>query len=396
MSEILEQTSTKLVRFDWAIKHLLRNKANFDILEGFLSELLKTSIKIERMLESESNKNHYSDKYNRVDLLAITEQNQHIIIELQCSSQWDYLSRILYGASKVVCEYLSESDTYSKIRKIISISIVFFNLGEGQDYLYKGSTIFKGLHYGDDLVLNSREKKAYCEANYLNVEKPESIFPEYYIIKVTQFREKVKDKLDEWIYFLKNGKIEKAFEAQGLQKAKQKLDILKLNEQERREYNRYLEGLHDDASFRQMVEITKKEVRAEVRAEVQDEVRAEVRAEVQEEVREEVRAKVHEAILKEVRAEVHEKVREEIRAEVQEEVREEVRAEIKEEAREEVRAKVHEAVLKEVRAEVRKEIRTEVDKGTRLEIARTLKLSVFSDIEIAKITQLTLEEIKNL
>lgn len=26
---------TKLVRFDWAIKYLLRNKANFDILECF-------------------------------------------------------------------------------------------------------------------------------------------------------------------------------------------------------------------------------------------------------------------------------------------------------------------------------------------------------------------------
>lgn len=31
----------KLVRFDWAIKYLLRSKANFDILEGFLkTELL--------------------------------------------------------------------------------------------------------------------------------------------------------------------------------------------------------------------------------------------------------------------------------------------------------------------------------------------------------------------
>ena len=31
----------KLVRFDWAMKRLLlQNKANFDILEGFLSELL--------------------------------------------------------------------------------------------------------------------------------------------------------------------------------------------------------------------------------------------------------------------------------------------------------------------------------------------------------------------
>ena len=30
-----------LVSFDWAVKRLLRNKANFGILEGFLSELLR-------------------------------------------------------------------------------------------------------------------------------------------------------------------------------------------------------------------------------------------------------------------------------------------------------------------------------------------------------------------
>jgi predicted transposase/invertase (TIGR01784 family) len=279
MSDISELTMTRLVRFDWAIKYLLRNKANFDILEGFLSELLKTPIHIEQILESESNKNHTSDKFNRVDLLVKTEKDQHIIIEVQCSGQWDYLSRILYGTSKVVCEHLSEGDSYYKISKIISVSIVFFNLGEGQDYLYKGTTTFRGLHYGDNLSLNSQERKAYCQINDLQLETPEMIFPEYYIIKVTQFKEKVKDKLDEWIYFLKHGKIEKNFAAQGLQSASQKLDILRLSEKERREYEYYREGLRDDASFRHMVEITKSELRAEVHAEVRAEGHAEGHAE---------------------------------------------------------------------------------------------------------------------
>ncbi len=258
---------TRLVRFDWAIKYLLRNKANFDILEGFLSELLKTSIYIEQILESESNKNHISDKFNRVDLLVKTEKDQHIIIEVQCSRQWDYLSRILYGTSKVVCERLSEGDSYYKISKIISVSIVFFNLGDGQDYLYRGTTTFKGLHFGDSLSLNPQEKKAYCQISNLHLETPEMIFPEYYIIKVTQFKEKVKDKVDEWIYFLKHGIIEKNFAAQGLQSAAQKLDILRLSEKERREYESYRESLHDDASFSHMLDISKSEARAEGHAE---------------------------------------------------------------------------------------------------------------------------------
>ena len=31
----------RLISFDWALKRLLRSKAHFNILEGFLSELLR-------------------------------------------------------------------------------------------------------------------------------------------------------------------------------------------------------------------------------------------------------------------------------------------------------------------------------------------------------------------
>ena len=56
----------KLIRFDWAVKKLLRNKANFVVLEGFLSELLFDDIKIQKILESESKQDTENDKYNRV------------------------------------------------------------------------------------------------------------------------------------------------------------------------------------------------------------------------------------------------------------------------------------------------------------------------------------------
>ena len=54
----------KLVSFDWAIKRLLRSKANFGILEGFLSELLHEDVKIDHLLESESNQEDKDDKQN--------------------------------------------------------------------------------------------------------------------------------------------------------------------------------------------------------------------------------------------------------------------------------------------------------------------------------------------
>ena len=45
----------KHIRFDWAIKKILRDKVNFVILEGFLTELIGDAITIESILESESN-----------------------------------------------------------------------------------------------------------------------------------------------------------------------------------------------------------------------------------------------------------------------------------------------------------------------------------------------------
>jgi len=72
----------KLVRFDWAVKKLLRSKANFGILEGFLSELLKKDIKIDRILESEGNQETKSDKFNRVDIIVKDENGELILIEV--------------------------------------------------------------------------------------------------------------------------------------------------------------------------------------------------------------------------------------------------------------------------------------------------------------------------
>ncbi|MDT8407194.1 MAG: PD-(D/E)XK nuclease family transposase, partial [Methylococcales bacterium] len=92
--------SRKLVTFDWAIKRLLRSKANFGILEGFLTELLKQDITILEVLESESNPDTASDKFSRVDLKVRNSRQQIILIDIQYDREYDYLQRIFYNASK--------------------------------------------------------------------------------------------------------------------------------------------------------------------------------------------------------------------------------------------------------------------------------------------------------
>jgi len=285
----------KLVRFDWAAKYLLKNKANYDILEGFLSELLKMDIKIEAILESEGNKETENDKFNRVDLLVNTDKREKIIIEIQFSSQLDYLSRLLYGSSKVITEYMKEGSAYKEVCKVISVSILFFDFGDGEDYIYKGKTEFTGIHKHDKLKLTESEKNAYQG----QIKDVTDIFPEYYLIKVNRFRERIKEKFDEWVYFLKTEQIKPGFKARGIQSALKKLDVLNLSEEKRSEYEAYQETLHFEAS---MVLSHFEKGKNEGRAEGKEEGRAEGKEEGRAEGKEEGRAEGKEKLLKVAKA----------------------------------------------------------------------------------------------
>ena len=236
-------TKRKLITFDWAIKRLLRSKANFGILEGFLSELLKEDIVILDVLESESNKDNKIDKFNRVDLKVRNNQQEIIIIEIQYDREYDYLQRIFYGVSKTAIEYMEEGKAYTGITKVISINILYFDLGSGTDYIYKGTTRFIGLHDHDLLELNEKQKQLFKKDSI------ESLYPEYYLIKINRFNDIAKDTLDEWIYFLKNEEIKENFTAKGLKEAEKKLSIMALPEEEQKAYEHYKDDLRYQASM---------------------------------------------------------------------------------------------------------------------------------------------------
>jgi predicted transposase/invertase (TIGR01784 family) len=232
----------KLISFDWAIKRILRSKANFEILEGFLSELLFEDITILEILESESNQEQKDDKFNRLDIKVKNQKEEIVLIEIQYDREMDYMQRILYASSKAIVEHMKESQSYSKVTKIISISILYFDFGNGDDYIYKGTTNFIGLHNKSLLQLNEKQKELY------KTDKVEKIYPEYYLIKVRNFNDNSKDTLDEWINFLKNETIPENPKAKGLLKAKETLDYLKMEDDERLDYNQYQKSLHDQAS----------------------------------------------------------------------------------------------------------------------------------------------------
>jgi predicted transposase/invertase (TIGR01784 family) len=233
----------ELVSFDWAIKKILRNKANFGILEGFLSELFFTDITILELLESESNQEIANDKFNRVDIKVKDSTGKIIIVEIQYSRELDYLQRILYASSKVITEHLKEGKSYAEVSKVISVNILHFDLGKGDDYIYHGTTRFIGLHNHTELELSDNQKEIY---EYTTIA---DIYPEYYLIELRNFNSIAKNSLDEWIYFLKNGKVEDKFAAKGLEQAKESLDVLKMTTKERQIYERFQDDLHYQASM---------------------------------------------------------------------------------------------------------------------------------------------------
>lgn len=235
----------RLVRFDWAMKRLLRHKADHTVLEGFLTSLLGRPIRVVRLLESESNRESEENKHNRVDILAENETGEKLLIEVQNESEDAYFHRMLYGTSKLISEYLRKGQDYGHVSKVYSINIVYFRLGAGGDYVYYGCTEFRGLHDHQLLELPARLRKRF------GCEKICDIYPEYYILKADDFDRWSKVPLDQWMYFLSTSEIPDDADAPGLQAAREQLRVDSLSAEERHAYYSHLEEMQ---SLRNVVE----------------------------------------------------------------------------------------------------------------------------------------------
>ena len=232
-----KELQDRYIRFDWAIKRLLRQKANFDVLEGFLTVMLREEIKIEEILESEGNQESADDKFNRVDIKALNSKGEIIIVEIQNTREIHYLERILYGVAKAITEHISLGEGYQEIKKVYSISILYFDIGIGSDYIYHGQNHFTGVHTGDHLRVNRRERDAIVSR------LPAEIFPEYILIRVNEFDQVARTPLDEWIKYLKDGTIRPDTTAPGLREAREKLKYYSMSPQERLIYDRHLDAI---------------------------------------------------------------------------------------------------------------------------------------------------------
>ncbi len=376
----------KLIRFDWAMKKLLRHKANFGILEGLLSELLRFDVHIENILESEANKEDEYDKYNRVDILVKSQNGELMLVEVQNDSEVDYFQRMLFGVSKLVTEYIQQGEPYGKIKKIYSVNIVYFGLGQGKDYVYEYRGEFVGLHENDILQPTILQKRDY------RIEKIADIFPKYYLLKVNNFNKIAEDTLDEWVYFLKTSEVGEGFKAKGLDKAKEKMRYEQLSDSEKKSYDRFQENrlIERSVEYTREEEAKLRELEANSRVEEAKKREEEANSRVEEAKKREEEASLREeeAKLRELEAKKRE---EEASSQVEEAKKREEQASLRaEEAK-----KREEDLVRQINQREEEAALVGIKAG-KLAIARTAILTGLPNELIAQITGLAMAEIQQL
>ena len=213
------------------------------------------------MLESESNQDNDTMKYNRVDLLAKNSAGEDIIIEVQYAPEECYLKRLLYATSKDIVDNISAGQNLCHVKKVYSISLIYFNFEaqgeEHNDYAYHGKVNFTGIHSGKKATVNPTylhgknsvvpsQAKASKTQTY---QTSNDIFPEYFVIAVNELdNSKVRDDLDQWIYVFKNHEVKDNFKAPGIDSMREKLDFVSMSPEAQRKYDTYHVSLRSNQS----------------------------------------------------------------------------------------------------------------------------------------------------
>ena len=197
----------KYIRFDWAVKRMLRDKANFDVLEGLITVLLGEKITIEELLESEGNQEALDDKFNRVDIKA-KDSWGCIIVTIQIAYDITAIENLRYGTAKTITAHISNYN-YQEGDRIYTIILQYYNMSDGSWHVHQG-----------------------CR-NSIN----------YSILMIPNFNDVATTPIEEWLDYLKNGRIKEDTKTPGLAEARKKLQYMQMSRAEQIAYERHMDSL---------------------------------------------------------------------------------------------------------------------------------------------------------
>ncbi len=250
-----------LISFDYAIKYLLKDKKGYEIIEGFISALLKSldesykDVKIIALLETESNEDNMQ-KRSLADLLVEDEDHRKYIIEIERNIQKEF--KECFNPSRLIVDQVKCGTDYNDIIKVFHISILYFPIGN--EPIHHGKTTINGLESKEKLTVHIRDPLTNIVTDVTN------ILPEYLFISVPLFNDRLKTEMDEWLYVMKHDNVPENFKSPYMEKVKERLTFLKMTRDERNEYIVYRKKIiSDQDSIKTAKEVGREEGREEER-----------------------------------------------------------------------------------------------------------------------------------
>jgi predicted transposase/invertase (TIGR01784 family) len=231
-----------LISFDYAIKYLLKDKGDYEIVEGFISALLKSQgykeVKILALLDAESNKEDKKSKRSLADLIVEDEEHHKYIIEIDRNLQQSFIHKAFFNTSRLVVDTLAEGIDFAKIVKVFHISILYFPVGNGP--IHHGETIIKNIESNERLTVH------FTDPDTKRVIDATGILPEYFFISIPLFNDRLEREIDDWLYVMKHDAVPENFHSPYMKKVADKLSILKMTPEERDSYYNYMKQVYID------------------------------------------------------------------------------------------------------------------------------------------------------
>ena len=222
-----------LVSFDFAIKYLLKNKGEFQIVEGFISALLGafgySPVKIKAVLDSESNKEQDKLKRSIADVVVEDEQDNKYIVEIDRAYTSSFLYKACFNTSRLVVDSISAKEDFSTIKKIFHINLLYFIPQNMETPLYHGKTLFKNLGGPEPLDIHISDLGG-------EIFDAHHVLPEYFVISIPSFNDVIKQEIDEWLYVMKYSEVREDFHSPYMSEVAARLSVLKLTSEERAFY----------------------------------------------------------------------------------------------------------------------------------------------------------------
>ena len=223
-------------KVDFVFKKIFGNEKHPNILISFLNAVIKPTdlIKSVQIKNTDIEKEHIEDKYSRLDIKAVTNNGEHINIEIQVKNEYNMIKRSLYYWSKMYEGQLTKGQDYDTLSRTICINIL--------DFKYLKNDNFHNCYRLKEKT-TSEELTDVMELHFIEIPK----------LRKLENSEDISDMLEAWITFIESptseliDKLEMSSEE--IREAKEELLRLSGNDKERERYEKMFESLLEQNSL---------------------------------------------------------------------------------------------------------------------------------------------------